>query len=177
MSGSCDPLDCSRPGSSLCGISQARIPEWVATSFSRRSFWSRDWTCVCCAAGRFFTAKPPGKGILGKIKDYLEQKTGSKSQLSNIITFIFGDFPVGSDGKESACIAGDPGSIPGSGGTPGVGNDSSVPYSCPENSTDRVLGRLQSMGLHCLTRLSNQHTHTVSAFRHTAVTKVQKSEG
>ena len=115
--------------------------------------------------------------------NYLEQKTGSKSQLSNIITFIFGDFPVGSDGKESACIAGDPGSIPVSGRTPGVGNGSSVPYFCPENSTDRVLGRLQSMGLQSLTRLSNlhththTHTHTVSAFRHTAVTKVQKSEG
>ena len=39
------PKDCSPPGSSAHGISQARILEWVAISFSRGSFWPRDWTC------------------------------------------------------------------------------------------------------------------------------------
>ena len=34
----CDPVDCSPPGSSFHGILQARIPEWVAISFSRRIF-------------------------------------------------------------------------------------------------------------------------------------------
>ena len=38
----CDPLDCSLPGSSLHGIFQARILEWVAISFSRRSSQPRD---------------------------------------------------------------------------------------------------------------------------------------
>ena len=33
----CDPMDCSLPGSSVHGISQARIPEWLAISFSRGS--------------------------------------------------------------------------------------------------------------------------------------------
>ena len=33
----CDPIDCSTPGSSLHGILQARIPEWIAISFSRES--------------------------------------------------------------------------------------------------------------------------------------------
>ena len=33
----CDPMDCSAPGSSVHGISQARILEWVAISFSRGS--------------------------------------------------------------------------------------------------------------------------------------------
>ena len=33
----CDPMDCSLPGSSVCGIFQARILEWVAISLSRRS--------------------------------------------------------------------------------------------------------------------------------------------
>ena len=37
-----DPLDCSLPGSSVCGIFQARVLEWVATSFSRGSSWPRD---------------------------------------------------------------------------------------------------------------------------------------
>ena len=43
-----DPIDCSLPGSSVHGISQARILEWVAISFSRRSSWPRDQTCVSC---------------------------------------------------------------------------------------------------------------------------------
>ena len=38
----CDPMDCSPPGSSVCGISQARILEWVAISFSRGSSQHRD---------------------------------------------------------------------------------------------------------------------------------------
>ena len=39
--------------------------------------------------------------------------------------------------KESACNAGDPGSIPGSGRAPGVGNDNRLQYSCLENSMGR----------------------------------------
>ena len=46
-------------------------------------------------------------------------------------------FHGGSDGKESACSAGDPGLIPGSGRSPGEGNDNPFQYSCLENSTDR----------------------------------------
>ena len=42
----CDPVDCSSPGSSVQGIFQARILEWVAISFSRGSSWPRDWTQV-----------------------------------------------------------------------------------------------------------------------------------
>ena len=42
----------------------------------------------------------------------------------------------GSDGKESACNAGDPGSIPGLGRSPGEGNDNPLQYSCLENPTD-----------------------------------------
>ena len=54
----CDPMDCSLPGSSVHGISQARILEWVAITYSRRSSWPRDHTCVSCVsciAGGFFT--------------------------------------------------------------------------------------------------------------------------
>ena len=40
----CDPMDCSLPGSSVHGILQARIVEWVAISFSKDSSWSRDRT-------------------------------------------------------------------------------------------------------------------------------------
>ena len=51
----CDPLDCSPPGSSVHRISQARILEWVAISFSRESPQPRDQTRVSCIASRFFT--------------------------------------------------------------------------------------------------------------------------
>ena len=57
----CNPLDCSPPGSSVYAITQARILEWVAFPFSRRSSQPRDQTCVSCIlAGRFFTTEPPG---------------------------------------------------------------------------------------------------------------------
>ena len=42
----CDPIDCSLLVSSVHGIFQARILEWVAISFFRRSSWPRDWTPV-----------------------------------------------------------------------------------------------------------------------------------
>ena len=51
----CDPTDCSLPGSTVHGILQARILEWVAISFSRRSSWPRDWTWVSRIVGRCFT--------------------------------------------------------------------------------------------------------------------------
>ena len=51
----CDPVDYSPPGSSVHGISQARILEWVAIPFSRGSSPPRDQTQISCLAGRFST--------------------------------------------------------------------------------------------------------------------------
>ena len=51
----CDPMDCSLPGSTIHGIFQARILEWVAIPFSRRSSQPRDWTQVSHIVGRRFT--------------------------------------------------------------------------------------------------------------------------
>ena len=42
----CDLMDCSPLASSVHGILQARILEWVAISFSRGSSQPRDWTCI-----------------------------------------------------------------------------------------------------------------------------------
>ena len=50
----CDPMDYSLPGSCICGIFQARILEWDAISFSRKSSQPRDWTQVSCIVGRCF---------------------------------------------------------------------------------------------------------------------------
>ena len=44
----CYPMDCSPPGFSVLGISQARVLEWVAISYSRGSFWPRHQTSISC---------------------------------------------------------------------------------------------------------------------------------
>ena len=51
----CEPINCSLPSSSVHGILQARVLEWVAISFSRGSSRTRDPTRVSCMAGRRFT--------------------------------------------------------------------------------------------------------------------------
>ena len=60
----CHPMDCNLPGSSLHGISQARILEWVVISYSRGFFPNGNWTLVSlvsCIVGRFFTTEPSRK--------------------------------------------------------------------------------------------------------------------
>ena len=51
----CNPMDCSPPGSSVQGILQVRMLEWVAIASSGGSSRPRDQTQVSCIAGRFFT--------------------------------------------------------------------------------------------------------------------------
>ena len=51
----CDPMDCSLPGSSVHGIFQAIVLEWIAISFSRGSSWPRDQTWVSRIVDRHFT--------------------------------------------------------------------------------------------------------------------------
>ena len=53
------------------------------------------------------------------------------------VCYLNGNFPVGSDGKESPCSVGDPGSIPGLGRSPGEGNGNPLQYSCLENTMGR----------------------------------------
>ena len=60
----CNPTDCSPPGSSVRGILQARILQWVAIPFSGGSSWHRDGTWVSCTAGRFFTIWATGKSLI-----------------------------------------------------------------------------------------------------------------
>ena len=47
----CNPMDCSLPGSSVPGVLQAKILEWVAIPFSRGSSQLRDQTCISCIDG------------------------------------------------------------------------------------------------------------------------------
>ena len=60
----CDPINCSPPGSSVRGIFQARILEWLAMPSSRGSSPPRDQThvsCTSCSVGKFCITEPPGK--------------------------------------------------------------------------------------------------------------------
>ena len=65
-----------------------------------------------------------------------------------LVFYCYGGFPDGSDSKELACSAGDPGSIPGSGRSPGEGNGNPLQYSCLEYSMDRGAWEATSPWVH-----------------------------
>ena len=62
-------MDCSPPGSSDHGISQARILEWLAISFSREKNPGKE-PRFPALAGRFFATEPPGKPQMPVARDY-----------------------------------------------------------------------------------------------------------
>ena len=68
-------------------------------------------------------------------------------------------FPGGSDRQESACSAGDPGSIPGFGRSPGEENGNPLQYSCLENSMDRKAWRATISPWGCKELDSTKHAH------------------
>ena len=63
--------------------------------------------------------------------------SGIKSEIEYTHVFPLTDFPGGSDGKASVYNAGDPGSIPGLGRSPGEGNGNPLQDYCLENPMDR----------------------------------------
>ena len=86
----CDPLDCSLPGSTIHGIFQARVLEWVAISFSRdlpdpeikpRSLASPAF------AGGFFTTEPPGKPRI--LRASSKSKYLPEAHVSGTQTFLY----------------------------------------------------------------------------------------
>ena len=82
----------SLPGSSVHGILQARILEWVTMHSSRKSSWPRDWTWNSCFAGRFFIAESLGRPIncfiqaefFGKIKELIYFWTAPREKKKKI---------------------------------------------------------------------------------------------
>ena len=89
MSDSCNPMDYGPPGSSVHGILQARILEWVAMPSSRGSSQPKDGTQVSCITGIFFATEPSaepkfnynnalkkrqivlGKPVIGRVGDHI----------------------------------------------------------------------------------------------------------
>ena len=110
-------MGCSLPDSSIHGILQVRILEWVAMSSSREQKF-------CYTNENMY--------LIGM---NLPDTIWVLVMIPHVYTHIRG-FPGGSDDK-SACKAGDPGSIPESGRSPEEGNGSPLQYSCLENSMER----------------------------------------
>ena len=123
----CNPMDFSLPGSSVHGIFQTRILEWVVMPSSRVSSLPRDRARVSYVYLHrqvdSLPLVPPGKylDILVLRCEYV----------------LLQSFCGSSDSKESACNAGELGSIPGSGRSPEEGNSFPLQYSCLENPVDR----------------------------------------
>ena len=108
----CHPMDYSLPGSSIHGIFQARILEWVSISFSRRSSWPRDWIQVSHIVGRHFTMWAtrevycPGKlrhqtclnllfeKNVGKETTYITLQFVSRIIINNIISLFYWIFTM-----------------------------------------------------------------------------------
>ena len=85
----CDPMGCSPPVSSVHGILQARIQEWVAISFSKGSSWPRGRTWISRIAGRFFTIWATSKAQLRDISDVIfNKKFLNNSQVFSLVKCI-----------------------------------------------------------------------------------------
>ena len=96
----CDPWTaCSPPGSSVRGILQARILEWVAISFSRASSWPRDRTCISCTGRQILYPRAPPGLLHCRQTLYLLRLQGShwvprEAQL-DLLTDALGEQPQG----------------------------------------------------------------------------------
>ena len=102
----------------------------------------------------------------GKYSRYvwLEKPSSVLRQSSNCICLAWewNEYVFSSVGKESACNAGDPGSLPGWGGSPGDGNGNPVQYSCLENPMDRRAWRATVHGSQesdTTEQLNHHHDH------------------
>ena len=86
-------MDCSLPGSSVHGIFQVRMLEWVVISSSRGYSWLRNQTCVSwvsCIVVWFFTAEPPGEALKRDLDKHKDVQAGfrkgreTRDQIANI---------------------------------------------------------------------------------------------
>ena len=148
-------MDCSLPSSSVHGILQARILEWVAISCSRGSSCSRGF---------------PDPGIEPRFPaleaDALTSEPPGKSGNDNGDSHYGLGFPGGSVIKNPPANAGDVGSIPGLGRCPGEGNGTPLQYSCLGNPMNRGAWRATVHGVskESDTTGTKQHQTTVMVY-------------
>ena len=144
-------MDCSPPGLSVHGISQARILEWVAISSSRGFSWIEGWTHISSISRWILTTEPPRKPnrSFGSVEIREEKKL--RVERIRLRPSNKWGFPGSS---ESACRVGNLGLMRGS----GEGNDYPPQYSCLENSMDRGAWQITVHGVMKTTGLSNWHT-------------------
>ena len=90
----CNPMDYSPPGSSVQGILQARILEWIAISFSRGTSQPRDWTLVSCIAGRFFTVWVTGKSMCFTMFLHLLKNQYNHTVLRSVKRSLRNEWPI-----------------------------------------------------------------------------------
>ena len=95
----CDPLDCSPPGSSVLGISQTRILEWLAISFSRGSSQLRDQIrvfCIFCIAGDTLPLSHQGSPIYIHTHTHTHTHTHNYTQISTwgVLSFILTSWSI-----------------------------------------------------------------------------------
>ena len=76
-------MNCSLPGSAVCGILQVKVLEWVAIPFPRESFWASDWIQISCIAGKPTEVGSHLNGIMESCRDrawvsryYCQRKSG-----------------------------------------------------------------------------------------------------
>ena len=141
----CDPMDCSLPDSSIYGIFQARVLEWVAISFSRASSQPRDRTRVSCIADRCFNlwATREAKWVLTSGQSSCPglcvfQLLLTLRQLNHRVD------DVGICLVSASLVAQTVKNLPAvcrtwSGRSPGEGNGNPLQYSCLENPMERSL--------------------------------------
>ena len=82
----CNSTYCSLPGSSVHGISQARILEWVVISFSKGSSRPRDWTCVFCLGRQILYHLATWEDFTGP-SDVVKPRATDLEILSNTVQF------------------------------------------------------------------------------------------
>ena len=93
----CDPMDCSLTGSSVPGVLQARILDWVAMPFSTGSSWPRHQTQVSWIASRFFTMEPPGFLFAFWINITRNKQTNKK--IPHLSSLLMWEWPCFHDAK------------------------------------------------------------------------------
>ena len=104
--------------------------ETLVQSVVRKMPWRKEWLPIPV----FLPGESHGQRRLAGHNSQARKESDTTERLTLLLPATF---PGGSNSKESACSAGDPGSIPGSGRFPGEGNGNPLQYFCLKNPMDR----------------------------------------